>query len=74
MTRCPECNTILPIPPDLSLYDRIYCEECGAYLEVVGLDPLLLEYVLDFEDEELEWDEEWEEEEGPFEEALDEGW
>ncbi len=74
MVRCPECNTILSVPPDISLYDRIYCEECGALLEVIGLDPILLEYVPDFEDEEMEWEEDWEEEEDFFEEALDEEW
>jgi len=70
MARCPECNTILPVPPDVALYDRLYCEECGALLEVVSLNPLELEYVFDYEDleeEELEWEEEeWEEEEEDF--------
>lgn len=67
MARCPECNTILPVPSDAALYDRLYCEECGALLEIVSLNPLELEYVFDYEDleeEELEWEEEeeWEEE------------
>lgn len=74
MVRCPECNTILSVPPDVALYDRIYCEECGALLEVVNLNPLELEYVFDYEDleeEEEEWEEEeWEEEE-PFDEDLE---
>ncbi|MCS7178825.1 MAG: hypothetical protein RML46_07740 [Anaerolineae bacterium] len=70
MARCPECNTILPIPPDVALYDRLYCEECGALLEVVSLNPLELEYVFDYEDlgEEDEWEEEWEEEDWEEEE------
>ncbi len=77
MVRCPECNTILPIPPDIALYDRLYCEECGALLEVVSLNPLELEYVFDYEDleeeEELEWEEEEEwEEEDLFDEDLEE--
>ncbi|MGQ9468090.1 MAG: hypothetical protein ACUVSH_02750 [Anaerolineae bacterium] len=70
MARCPECNAVLPIPPDVALYDRLYCEECGALLEVVSLNPLELEYVFDYEDleeEEMEW-----EEEGPFDEDLEE--
>lgn len=73
MARCPECNTLLPIPPDAALYDRLYCEECGALLEVVNLNPLELEYVFDYEDleeEDLE-EEEWEEE-GFFDEELEE--
>jgi len=77
MARCPECNTILPIPPDVALYDRLYCEECGALLEVVSLNPLELEYVFDYEDleEDLEWEEEEEEEweeEDLFNEDLEE--
>lgn len=74
MARCPECNAVLPIPPDVALYDRLYCEECGALLEVVSLNPLELEYVFDYEDleeEEMEWEEE-EEEEGLFDEDLGE--
>ncbi len=77
MARCPECNTILPVSPDVALYDRLYCEECGALLEVVSLNPLELEYVFDYEDleeeEELEWEEEEEwEEEDLFDEDLEE--
>lgn len=76
MARCPECNTILPAPPDVALYDRLYCEECGALLEVVSLNPLELEYVFDYEEleeEELEWEEEEEwEEEDLFDEGLEE--
>lgn len=74
MSRCPECNALLSLPPELGLYDRIYCEECGALLEVVSLSPLELEYVEDFDEldeEDLDWeDEEFEEED--FEEDLDE--
>jgi len=53
------------------------CEECGALLEIVSLNPLELEYVFDYEDleeEDLEWEEEeWEEgEEDLFDEDLEE--
>lgn len=77
MARCPECNAILPVPPELALYDRIYCEECGALLEVVSINPLELEYVFDYEDvedEDLEWEEEWDEEEFLEEEVDEEDW
>jgi lysine biosynthesis protein LysW len=65
MARCPECNNVVPLPSELTLYDQIYCTECGALLEVVGLGPPELEYVSDYEDiddEDLEWDE-WEDDE-----------
>ena len=43
MARCPECNNVVPLPSELTLYDQVYCGECGALLEVVGLSPPELE-------------------------------
>ena len=44
---CPECNEPNFIEPediaDLSLGDVLECEACGAFLEVVDLDPLEVE-------------------------------
>ena len=73
MARCPECNAALQVSPELALYDRLYCEECGALLEVVSLSPVELEYVYDYgdlddEERDVEWDDELEDEEGVFEE------
>ena len=39
---CPECGAALRLEnPELG--ELVVCEDCGAELEVVGLDPLRLE-------------------------------
>lgn len=76
MARCPECNAKLVIPQDVERWDRIFCDVCGIELEVVGLNPLELEAVYDFDDddsaldeleesdeEDLEWEDDDDEEE-----------
>lgn len=44
---CPECNELNLIDPDdladLGLGDVLECEACGAFLEVVNLDPVEVE-------------------------------
>jgi len=82
MVQCPECNAVLRVPSDVVLYDRLYCDECDAFLEIVSLEPLTLERVADYEDlfiseeepdEEHEWEEgEWEEDE--WEEDWEKDW
>ncbi|MGC9394310.1 MAG: hypothetical protein ACP5J4_05600 [Anaerolineae bacterium] len=57
MARCPECNGKLVIPSDLERWDRIFCEVCGIELEVVDVNPLELEAVYDFEDDDNALDE-----------------
>jgi lysine biosynthesis protein LysW len=64
MTRCPECSARVLGARDLELWDHIFCQVCGAELEVVSIAPLDLEGVYDFDDEELLIeDEAWDEEE-----------
>ena len=53
MARCPECGAKLTLAKDLERWDRIYCETCNAELEVLSLQPLELEAVYDFEDDDL---------------------
>ena len=56
MVTCPECDSRIDIEEEeLSEGDFVSCDECGAELQVVGLDPLELE-VTDEEDEEDEED------------------
>ncbi len=62
MARCPECNTKLERPPDLELWDHLFCESCGMELEAVGLNPLELEVVYDFDEDEADDLDELEEE------------
>jgi len=51
MAQCPECNSRLVIAADLELWDRLYCDLCGAELEIVNEHPIELEAVFDFDDE-----------------------
>jgi len=72
----------LVVAPDLERWDRIFCEACGIELEVVDVNPLELEAVYDFEDDdnaldELEEDEEdleWDDEADDDEEEEEEEW
>jgi len=40
---CPECNEEVYVELDAEQGDRVSCEECGATLIVVGLDPIELD-------------------------------
>lgn len=40
---CPECESDVHVPADADLDDEITCDECGAELTVVGLDPVELD-------------------------------
>ena len=54
MVACPECDTQIDVDEEeLDEGDLITCEECGAELKVLGLNPLELELV----DEDDEGDE-----------------
>lgn len=55
---CPECDEEVYVDADSEQGDVVTCDECGADLEVVGLDPIELdlyegddEYDDDYEDE-----------------------
>ena len=53
MVTCPECDSQIDVEEEeLDEGDLITCEECGAELKVLGLDPLELEVVEEEEDEE----------------------
>ncbi len=75
MVTCPVCEGQIDIDEeDVDEGDSISCDECGADLKVVGVDPLEVEAAedLDEEDEEEFLDEDEDEEEE--EEDLDEDW
>ncbi len=65
MLKCPDCSSQIDLDEEeLDEGDLITCEECGAELRVLGLDPLELESAEDEDEEEekLELDEGDEEE------------
>jgi alpha-aminoadipate carrier protein LysW len=42
-TACPECEEKVFVDAESEQGDIVTCEECGADLEVVGLDPVELD-------------------------------
>jgi alpha-aminoadipate carrier protein LysW len=52
---CPECDEEVYVEADSEQGDVVSCEECGADLVVVGLDPLELD-LRDEEDEDYDDD------------------
>lgn len=40
---CPECDEEVYVDADSEQGDVVNCDECGADLEVVGLDPVELD-------------------------------
>lgn len=42
-TICPECDEEVYVDADSEQGDVVSCDECGADLEVVGLDPIELD-------------------------------
>ena len=76
MANCPNCDAVLDLDEEeLDEGDTLTCEECGADLSVVGLDPLELETTEDEEeeeeDEDLDYDEDADEDEEEEEEEED---
>lgn len=53
---CPECDEEVYVDADSEQGDVVSCDECGADLEIVGLDPIELDIYEegddDFDDEE----------------------
>jgi alpha-aminoadipate carrier protein LysW len=75
MVTCPACEGNIDVDEEeVDEGDTISCDECGAALKVIGIDPLELESA---EEEEEEEDEDEEDEEGFIEEEeedADEDW
>jgi alpha-aminoadipate carrier protein LysW len=55
---CPECDEEVYVDADSEQGDVVSCDECGADLEVVGLDPI----ELDLYEGDDEYDDDYEEE------------
>lgn len=54
--KCPECDEEVFVDADLEQGDFVECDECGASLELVGMDPIELDVRHDTEDDEEEED------------------
>jgi len=55
---CPDCDEKIVIQPEPRLGQRLNCPYCDADLEVINVDPLELDWVYDWSDEEWESEEE----------------
>jgi alpha-aminoadipate carrier protein LysW len=77
MVNCPKCEAVIDVDEeDLDEGDTITCDDCGAELNVTGLDPLDVE-LAEEEEEEEEADEDFdydEEEDDKEEEEDEEDW
>ena len=72
--KCPECDGVIDVDiEDIDEGDSISCDECGADLRVVSVDPLELESSEEVDEEEEEDDEEYGEEDEE-EEGAEEDW
>jgi len=76
MVTCPLCDTAIDIEEeDLDEGDTLSCDECGATLNVVGLDPLEIQAEDDdLDDEEDEDDFDADEDDDADEEEDEEDW
>ncbi len=54
MATCPECGALIDLGDDVVEGEIIVCDECGAELEVISLDPPKLELA---PEEEEDWGE-----------------
>jgi len=73
MVNCPKCDAVIDIDEDeLDEGDTLTCDECGADLNVTGLDPIEVEPAEVEEEEEEEEDEDFDYDEDEDEEEDDE--
>jgi len=73
MVNCPKCEAVIDVDEeDLDEGDTITCDDCGAELNVTGLDPLDVELAEEEEEEEPDEDFDYDEEDEDKEEEEDE--
>jgi len=77
MINCPACDAVIDVDEDeLDEGDPLSCDECGASLRVVSVDPVELESDEDLDDDDEEEFEDFDEDEDEEEEEEeeDENW
>lgn len=55
-SNCPECEEEVYVDADSEQGDEVSCDECGASLVVVGLDPIELDLKTDSDDDDYDDD------------------
>ena len=63
---CPDCDEEVYVDAESEQGDRVTCEECGATLVVVGLDPIELDIYDPSEDEDYDDSDDDDYEDDPF--------
>ncbi|HSI88884.1 MAG TPA: hypothetical protein VK918_07490 [Pyrinomonadaceae bacterium] len=63
---CPECDEEVYVDAESEQGDRVTCDECGATLVVVGLDPIELDLYDPSEEDDLDDDDDEGFEDDPF--------
>ena len=53
---CPSCASETALGEAPGLGARTSCHTCGAYLEVIGLSPTVLDWAFDLPEGQLEYD------------------
>ena len=48
---CPECDASVAIPTDAMANELISCPDCGSELEIVSLNPVMLELAPETEED-----------------------
>jgi lysine biosynthesis protein LysW len=56
---CPSCDARVDIGPDPKMGQRLKCHFCKTELEVVWLDPVELDWPIEFEEDEIDYDDEY---------------
>ena len=51
MSTCSECTAKLELPPNTEAGEIVVCPDCGAELEVMSLDPIVLELAPEVEED-----------------------
>jgi alpha-aminoadipate carrier protein LysW len=80
MVDCPKCDAVIDVEEEeLDEGEPLICEDCGARLVVVGVDPLEIELEDDLDDDDDEdfdedFDDEDEDEEDEEDEEEEEDW
>ena len=54
MIECLECSAELELAPDTEVGEIVVCSDCGVELEVMGVDPIVLDLA---PEEEEDWGE-----------------
>lgn len=55
---CPECDSDINFMNEAQMGQKVTCSTCGAYLKVIGLSPIELDWVYDIDEDYYDEDEE----------------